>query len=114
GKANGSLYLDDGETYDYEKGQFVHLQFTFSNRTLISKSLTLLKNDKNLYAQSINSVRVERIIVLGLDLKPKSVFANCIDGIKTLKRELQFGFAATTSADVIIIKGADLLITEEW
>ncbi|CAG8800492.1 20870_t:CDS:2, partial [Dentiscutata erythropus] len=114
GEATGSLYLDDGETYDYEKGQFVHLQFTFSGRKLISKSLSLLKNDKNLYAQSINSVRVERIIVLGLDLKPKSVFANCIDGTKISKRELQFGFVATTSADVVIIKGTDLLITEEW
>ncbi|CAG8642958.1 19024_t:CDS:10, partial [Racocetra persica] len=114
GKATGSLYLDDGETYDYEKGHFVHLQFNFEARILTSESLSLLKNDKNLYAKSINSVRVERIIVLGLDVKPTNIFANFIEGTKFSKRELQFGFAATTSADVIIIKGTDLLITEEW
>ncbi|CAG8568158.1 8262_t:CDS:2, partial [Racocetra fulgida] len=113
-EATGSLYLDDGETYDYEKGHFIHLQFNFAARTLTSESLSLLKNDKNLYAKSINSVRVERIIVLGLDVKPTNIFANCIEGTKFSKRELQFGFAATTSADVIIIKGTDLLITEEW
>ncbi|CAG8595880.1 3011_t:CDS:10, partial [Gigaspora margarita] len=104
-------YVNDGETYDYEKGHFIHLQFKFSKRKLFSKPLSLLNNDENLYAQSISSVRVERIIVLGLDLKPKHIYADCIDGSK-IKRELQFGLPTTNSANVVIIKGTDLLITE--
>ncbi|CAG8826416.1 460_t:CDS:2, partial [Racocetra persica] len=54
---NRNNWLDDGETYDYEKGYFVYRQFTFSAGKLASKSLSSLDNDKNLYAQSIKSSR---------------------------------------------------------
>ncbi|CAG8644407.1 22835_t:CDS:2 [Dentiscutata erythropus] len=67
GEATGSLYLDDGETYNYEKGYFVYRQFKFSGGKLASTSLSLLDNDKNIHAHSINSVQVEQIIILGFD-----------------------------------------------
>ncbi|CAG8666189.1 9610_t:CDS:2 [Cetraspora pellucida] len=50
-EAIGFLYLDDGETYDYEKGCFVYRQFTFSAGKLTSKSLSSLDNDKNILCQ---------------------------------------------------------------
>ncbi len=31
--ADGELYVDDGESYDYEKGQYIHRKFSFDGAT---------------------------------------------------------------------------------
>ncbi|CAG8748304.1 8798_t:CDS:2, partial [Racocetra fulgida] len=102
-EAIGSLYLDDGETYDYEKGYFVYRQFRFSAEKLASTSLSLFDNDKNIYEQSINSVYVEQIIVLGFDLKPSRIIAHYSNA--TSDFELQFEWK---DFDALIIKGSNL------
>lgn len=106
-EAIGSLYLDDGETYDYEKGYFVYRQFKFSAEKLTSTSLSLFDNDNNIYAQSINCFYIEQIIVLGFDLKPSKIIAYyTVDYDFELQFELKdFG---------IIIKDSNLLITKDW
>ncbi|CAG8613562.1 15299_t:CDS:10, partial [Racocetra fulgida] len=117
-EAIGTLYLDDGETYDYEKGYFVHRQFTFSAVKLVSKSLSSLDNDKNLYAQSISSVQVEQIIVLGLDVKPSKIIAHYNN--RAEDSELQFDLkcfgisSEVNTTNAIVIKGSNMLITEDW
>ncbi|RMZ83955.1 hypothetical protein DV737_g1312, partial [Chaetothyriales sp. CBS 132003] len=39
GKATGSLYVDDGETFDYEQGAFIHRGFKLANGILSSSNL---------------------------------------------------------------------------
>ena len=36
GQASGELYMDDGKTFDYQKGQFHHRRFTYSEGRLVS------------------------------------------------------------------------------
>lgn len=37
GTARGSLYLDDGESYEYRKGAYVAVNFKFENNVLSSR-----------------------------------------------------------------------------
>ncbi|KAF0403443.1 glycosyl hydrolases family 31-domain-containing protein [Gigaspora margarita] len=116
-EATGSLYLDDGETYDYEKGYFVHRQFEFSAGKLASTSLSSFDNDKNIYAKLINSVHVEQIIILGFDMKPSRIIAHCTaDSDFELQFDLKcFGtLSGINTSDVLVIKGSNLSITEDW
>jgi alpha 1,3-glucosidase len=67
--ANGTLYLDDGETFDYEQGAFIHRRFAFDGKRNILTSTNLAegrataKLDK--YLQSMAKVRIEKVIIVG-------------------------------------------------
>ena len=40
GKASGTLYLDDGKSFDYREGAKLYMQFTYDNGKLESKMIT--------------------------------------------------------------------------
>ncbi len=94
--AEGSLYLDDGQTYDFEEGQFVWRRFEWTRdgasgkQSLRSTDEAGIKKadgqlilgdtkqlqsyqESNDFAQSISSVRVSKVVVLGLEREPKSI-----------------------------------------
>ncbi|KIY46198.1 glycoside hydrolase family 31 protein [Fistulina hepatica ATCC 64428] len=90
GHANGTLYLDDGDSYDYHEGGFIWREFAAKR---VKTTITLSNNDHgarkpgeavagvdfqtyspgNEFAQSAANVRVEKVVVLGLTGKPVSV-----------------------------------------
>lgn len=94
-RAEGLLYLDDGQTFAYEKGDFIWRRFQFTsskdgNHSLKSSdehssrangdsfaesSTDLVSYDpsNNGFAKDIHEVRVERVVVLGLEKSPKEV-----------------------------------------
>lgn len=70
GNAEGELYLDDGETYDYQNGAFIQRRFIFDKETnsLSSVDLTPVdapKGKKAAYLQKMEKVRVEKVIIVG-------------------------------------------------
>ncbi|KAF2208462.1 glycoside hydrolase family 31 protein [Cercospora zeae-maydis SCOH1-5] len=69
GDAQGTLYLDDGESFDYQDGAFIHRKFHFDG-----KSQSLTSEDWNhgasskgakAYFKTMEKVRIEKIIVVG-------------------------------------------------
>ena len=71
GDAEGALYLDDGESFDYEQGAFIHRKFKFSSSTssLTSEDITAQGKKSKDYWKSMQDVRVEKVIVVNA---PKS------------------------------------------
>jgi alpha 1,3-glucosidase len=71
--ANGTLYLDDGETFDYEQGAFIHRRFAFDGKRNILTSTNLAEGSRtaklDAYLKTMAKVRVEKIIIVGA---PKS------------------------------------------
>jgi len=68
--ANGTLYVDDGESYDYRKGQFIYRLFEFEggvNYGVISST--------NLNAKGVlkSDLWIEKIIVLNVRYYPRRV-----------------------------------------
>lgn len=71
GDAEGTLYLDDGESFDFQDGAYIHRRFHFDAETgaLTSEDLAPVtaatsKKAKE-YLKSMDNVRVERIVVVG-------------------------------------------------
>ena len=71
GDAEGTLYLDDGESFDFQDGAFIHRRFRFDAETraltsedLAPASASPSKKAKE-YLKSMENVRVERIVVVG-------------------------------------------------
>lgn len=132
GSARGELYLDDGESYAHEQGQIVWREFNASSQ---GKGLRLRSVDlvhafpaeavdgvelatydaSNAFAESVNRVKVERIVVLGLANKPTSIKSN--DG-RTLEWEYLEGVAAKGKKEgetsALTIKNPGVLVASDW
>ncbi|KAI0523398.1 hypothetical protein KFK09_005793 [Dendrobium nobile] len=61
--AEGELYIDDGKSYDFEQGAYIHRRFVFSNGKLTSSTIHSASLREKKFSSSCT---VERIILLGL------------------------------------------------
>lgn len=66
-EAEGELYIDDGKSFDFVKGAYIHRRFVFSNGKLSSHNLAPL-GDRQYESDTI----IERIIVLGYTSSSKT------------------------------------------
>lgn len=72
GTAEGELYIDDGESYEYQDGAYIHRRFSFAADTLRSEDLVakaVKEKKRKEYLKTMAGVRVEKIVVVGA---PKS------------------------------------------
>jgi alpha 1,3-glucosidase len=132
--ATGSLYLDDGESYSNEQGEFIWRGFTLEpvqsgSKTLALRSRSLVGSSgtgvdayspsENGWAKKIADVVVREIVILGLASKPSCVKAA---GSSTgLEFDWTDGLAATSTrrrggkgASVLTIKDAGALVVRDW
>ena len=65
GTAKGYLYMDDGETVNYTKGESSTIKYTFKENKLTTKVLT------EGYKSSAN--HYDKIIILGVNKNPRNV-----------------------------------------
>lgn len=123
-RAEGVLYLDDGQTYHYREGAFVWRRFTFESHadgrhTIRSRDETALRSyskaasddnsvsagpsvpydAKNDFAQAIGNVRVEKVIVLGLESSASQQFKITVAG------DLSEGTAQASSLSYVFTAG---------
>lgn len=136
GHARGELYLDDGETYEHQKGHFIWREFVAYNPNKKTKSLCLKSTNlasasdqkavhggefvaydsKNIFAKSMASVRIERVVILGLNQEPGAVKTDGGDGLLWAYDQ---GVATGSGkkegvASVLTIKDPGLFIANDW
>lgn len=125
GTASGELYLDDGEGYDYQKGDYILRQFDFSGHSLRSTlrtsqpvaetAVTNYDPTGNAWAQAIAHVKVERIIVLGLKAAPKSVrVGGKLDVDFTFEKGVSSASKKGGMGSRLIIKNPGVSVVEDW
>lgn len=64
-KAEGSLYLDDGETFAYQTGEFIYLLFSFKEMNLQIRQLNTSYIDKDRF---FSKLFFEEIKIYGMKL----------------------------------------------
>lgn len=113
GSAKGQLYLDDGETYAFEKGEHVHRAFSFTSSAKggsLHCSAFSKYDSENHYAKKIAHVGVERIIILGAN-KPSLV--------TVAGKSVDFDYSAPgkgqdAAPGRIIIKNPGVMVVNDW
>lgn len=101
GKASGKLYIDDGESFNYENGKYIHVEFT-ADKSGISTNVI---GDKD-YGQSIKDVVVEKIVLISETLS--------IDKVSITQGKTRNGEFVTEGDNQIIIKNPKVRINESW
>ena len=134
GAARGELYLDDGETYSHQSGEFVWREFAAEKPAKKSKGIRITSRDLgvakpaeavdhvalakynagNDFAKRMSGVRVEKVVVLGLAAKPTRVSVGGKDLQWTFEPGVAAGDKTEGTASVLTIKDPKLSITAEW
>ncbi|ERT00466.1 alpha 1,3-glucosidase [Sporothrix schenckii 1099-18] len=69
GHAEGSLYVDDGDSFDYEKGQYIHQAFVLDGNTISSSSAEpgrdAAKVKPGAWLAAMADVHIDKIVVVG-------------------------------------------------
>ncbi|PIA14901.1 neutral alpha-glucosidase AB [Coemansia reversa NRRL 1564] len=113
GTATGRLYVDDGETYDYEDGAFIERELAFSNATLVSRpsARTISSVARTTFAKSMARVRIERIIITGLR-SPTTMATVSEDG---KERQIQLGYSGYSADNTeCVIRDPAVHINSDW
>ncbi|KAJ2777955.1 glucosidase II [Coemansia javaensis] len=70
GTASGKLYVDDGESYDYEGGAFIERELSFAKARLVSRPSARTASPPSAaqaaFSKRMAAVRIERVVVVGL------------------------------------------------
>jgi alpha 1,3-glucosidase len=111
GTAKGELYVDDGETFEFENGAYIHRIFEFSDGALTSSNIGTKGKLSDKYLKVMSKVSIERIIVVGA---PKSWEAK--KSVKVADKEASFEWntGVGNQADWAVVKHPELAMGEDW
>lgn len=98
GKSAGSLYVDDGKSFEYQQGQFIYTEFKFEKGTLSS----LVNAD----GKGAFDNRVERIIVTGLVNTPTNISVG--------EKKVEFYVEKVGSGIRITLKNPPVSVGQVW
>ncbi|POV94665.1 hypothetical protein PSTT_16731 [Puccinia striiformis] len=142
GQSTGTLYLDDGESFNHERGQFLYKRFSIkkessggfvlssseavapslkSTHEALRSTLAQYQPDNN-WIKKIGSVKIEKVIILGLPGQPTCVkVSGRSDG---LAHKYVAGLASSVKlakmtglgkrASVLEIKNAAVKVVDDW
>ncbi|EEH42703.1 glucan 1,3-alpha-glucosidase ROT2 [Paracoccidioides brasiliensis Pb18] len=118
GQAEGTLYIDDGETFDYQDGAHIHRHFSFSGSTLTSRSIGTEGPKSAQYLKTMAGVHVEKIIIVGAPdaWEAKSSVLVLEEGVQTGSRKasLQWHAKQGGKAAFAVVKNPGVSIGNLW
>ena len=120
GAATGELYVDDGESFDYTSGAFVHRNFTMEGGVLESKDLKTQDQSSgklaNRYLDEVKDVRVEKVIIVNApkSWQGKDEVAVVREGGKKGTAGLKFEAGKGGAADWAVVRDPGVGVGTGW
>ncbi|GAA5803029.1 hypothetical protein HPULCUR_008504 [Helicostylum pulchrum] len=107
--AQGQLYMDDEETYSFQKGEYSLTQFKFAKDQLSCQNMHQdFASQVSLdFIKSHQSIRIERVQILGQSQAPRVIRVTDVQGVVT---EPDFTFDAATH--VLTIKDPKVSVVQ--
>ncbi|KAK3411343.1 hypothetical protein EUGRSUZ_I00112 [Eucalyptus grandis] len=108
--AEGELYIDDGKSFEFKHGAYIHRRFVFKGGKLTSLNMAPATSG-NLPFKS--ECIIERIIILGHAGGPK----NALIEPGNLKAQVEFGpllLQGRSSSGVLTIRKPGIRIADDW
>lgn len=99
--AEGTLYIDDGATFDYKKGDLLYLKFKFADNTLTSEILEGPGDFKT-------KAWLERVVIAGYPTRPSDVQLITSKGTQNLQ------FTYEEKEQLLRVRKPGVNIAEKW
>ncbi|CAG8049756.1 unnamed protein product [Penicillium salamii] len=117
GEAEGILYVDDGETFDYERGAYIHRRFNYRESALSSEDIGIKGAKTTEYLKTMSGVTVERVVVVDppAEWKEKQTVTVIEDGAKSASiASLEFYEQEGGKAPYAVVKKPNVGIGKTW
>jgi alpha 1,3-glucosidase len=117
GEAEGTLYVDDGETFDYERGAYIHRRFNYRESALSSEDIGTKGPKTTEYLKTMAGVSVERVVVVDppAEWKNKDTVTVIEDGAKSgSTASLEFYEQEGGKAPYAVVKKPSVGIGKTW
>ncbi|KAE9553720.1 hypothetical protein FO519_003075 [Halicephalobus sp. NKZ332] len=105
--ANGTIYLDDGESFEYEKGQYLYWGFTHKKVSDVLYTITSKNLDPK--GEFDPDVYIEKIVIRGVRYYPRNVHLYYDD---YNPENLEFDF--NREKHLITIRKPNAFVSREW
>ncbi|DBA94742.1 TPA: hypothetical protein ACH3X1_002291 [Trebouxia sp. C0004] len=117
GSAEGDLYIDDGHSFAYQRGSYLHRQFIFSKGVLTNKAAETSAAVMSIKAGKLSmSNTIERIVVVGVTGKESSWKA-LYKGASGQHIEVENGplnHVAGMPDAAVVIRKPNLHVEQDW
>ncbi|KAJ5517801.1 Glycoside hydrolase family 31 [Penicillium expansum] len=116
-EAEGTLYVDDGETFDYERGAYIHRRFNYRDSVLSSEDIGIKGPKTAEYLKTMAGVTVERVVIVDppAEWKAKNTVTVIEDGAKSgSTASLEFHEQEGGKASYVVVKKPDIGIGKAW
>ncbi|KAK4868708.1 hypothetical protein LT330_006910 [Penicillium expansum] len=116
-EAEGTLYVDDGETFDYERGAYIHRRFNYRDSVLSSEDIGIKGPKTAEYLKTMAGVTVERVVIVDppAEWKAKNTVTVIEDGAKSgSTASLEFHEQEGGKASYVVVKKPDVGIGKAW
>lgn len=117
GEADGTLYIDDGETFDYERGGYIHRRFQYRDSVLSSEDIGTKGAKTAEYLKTMAGVTVERVIVIDppASWKDKNSVTVIEDGAKAgSTASLEYFEQKGGKASYAVVRSPNVGIGKTW
>ncbi|KAA8643060.1 hypothetical protein EYZ11_011729 [Aspergillus tanneri] len=117
GEADGTLYVDDGETFEFERGAYIHRRFRFQDSTLSSEDLGTKGAKTAEYLKTMSDVRVERVVVIDppREWQEKTSATVIEEGTKAaFTASVEYHTQSTGKAAYAVVKKPNVGIGKTW
>lgn len=117
GEADGTLYIDDGETFDYERGGYIHRRFQYRDSVLSSEDIGTKAAKTAEYLKTMAGVTVERVIVIDppASWKDKNSVTVIEDGARAgSTASLEYFEQMGGKASYAVVKSPNVGIGKTW
>ncbi|XP_077537623.1 neutral alpha-glucosidase AB-like isoform X3 [Haemaphysalis longicornis] len=99
--AEGTLYVDDGSSFNYKRGDLLYLKFRFADNTLTSEIL-------NGPGKFKTKAWVERVVIAGYPTRPTDVQLKTSKGVESLR------FTYDEKKQLLRVRKPGVNIGEQW
>jgi Alpha-glucosidases, family 31 of glycosyl hydrolases len=116
-EAEGTLYVDDGETFDYERGAYIHRRFNYRESVLSSEDIGTKGPKTAEYLKTMAGVTVERVVIVDppAEWKTKNSVTVIEDGAKSASTaSLAFYEQEGSKASYVVVKNPNVSIGKAW
>jgi mannosyl-oligosaccharide alpha-1,3-glucosidase len=120
GHADGSLYDDDGETFEFQSGAYIYRRFVFSGSRLSSKDIGVSGTKTAEYIERRAKIRVERVIIVGAprEWQGKATVLVFDDGARTgtagTATAMDWHAQKDGKAAYAVVRSPNVGIRDEW
>lgn len=122
GVAQGDLYVDDGDSFDYERGQYIHRRFVFDGAASSMVSVEadegrapVPAEEEGEWMRKMRSVGVDRIVVVGAPASWAGKTSVRVESEgKTWDAKLEFTPAQQGRAAYAVVRKIGVRIGADW